>query len=495
MQVCRPLRTERRKWCFTTTSLQNAPDGSGPASRRSGRKEGTLKITVVGLGRVGTTAASGLASAGHSVLGMDVDRERVEALRGGSSTFYEPGLAERMTLALERGALRVLHRDDVTEHLGEVAVVAVGTPQSGESVADLRQVREAVSWIRSMRSRNLVIAMKSTVPPGTGMDLMGDELLGTGIGYVANPEFLREGQAIYDWEYPDRIVIGAAPDDARSVETVKRMHTGIDAPFLVTDITSAEMIKYANNAFLATRISFINEIAAICDSFGASIDAVSQGLAMDPRTGSRVHAGVGYGGSCLPKDVRALDLMAHAGGVASEMLRAVSKVNRRQRFLPLRSLRERFNGSLADVRVGVLGLAFKPDTDDVRDAPSLDLIRGLIDEGAVVTAFDPQAGEPAESQLPPSVRLVDSVEKAAEGAQALCLVTEWDEIVRADWWAVARRMAPPRFVFDGRNALDPHEMRRLGLQYVGIGRNGIGGKRSAIVSQHSGNSAGGRNEP
>ena len=339
--------------------------------------------------------------------------------------------------------------------------------------------------------------MKSTVPPGTGMELMRGELLGTGIGYVANPEFLREGQAIRDWDCPDRIVIGAAQDEVRAVETVKGMHNGIDAQVLVADVTSAEMIKYANNAFLATRISFINEIAAICDSLGASIDAVSEGLALDSRNGVRIYAGMGYGGSCLSKDVGTLDILARDGGTKAELLQAVAQVNRRQRLLPLRALRERFNGSLTGVKVGVLGLAFKPGTDDVRDAPALDLIRELAADGARVAAFDPHADPTALGWLPPWVRPVDSVEKAAEGAQALCLVTEWEEIVRADWRAVARCMAPPRLVFDGRNVLDPYEMRRLGVEYVSIGRNGIGAEHSVIVTDPvgcSGKSAGGRND-
>ncbi len=456
-----------------------------------------MKVTVVGLGRVGTVVAAGLVSAGHKVLGVDIHHCRVTALRRGRPSFHEPGLAKRIALASQRGTLRFLHRDEVMEDLGEVAVITVGTPPSRESAPDLRQVRDAVSWVRSMRPRDLVIAMKSTVPPGTGSDLVEEELLGTGIGYVANPEFLREGWAIHDWDSPDRIVVGVCLNDVRSAEAVRRMHAGIDAPFLVTDVTSAEMIKYANNAFLATRISFINEIATLCDLFGASIDAVSEGLAMDSRTGSKAHAGVGYGGSCLPKDVRTLDQLALAGRVKAELLRAVDSVNNQQRLLPLRALRERFNGRLAGLRIGVLGLAFKPGTDDVRDAPALELIRALAAEAAAITVFDPQAGGPAKGQLPPSTRLVDGVEEAAEGAQALCLVTEWEEIIRADWQAAARRMVPPRFVFDGRNALDPREMHRLGFEYAGIGRSSISKRDLALgtaPTKSSGAGVGGQDD-
>ena len=429
-----------------------------------------MKIAVVGLGHVGTVAAAGLALAGHDVLGVDIDRERIDLLQMGRVPLYEQGLQERVTSALQRDALRFLHRDAVTEDLGDVALIAVGTPAGDGAAAGLHQVRAAVSWIKSTRPRDLVIAMKSTVLPGTGQRIVAGELAGTGIGYAANPEFLREGQALHDWDHPDRIVIGAASNDVRSVAAVKAMHAGIDAPRLVTDITSAEMVKYASNAFLATRISFINEIASLCDALGASIDDVSDGLAMDSRTGARIHAGAGYGGSCFPKDVHALDDLALAGGANVDLLRSVVTTNNRQRLLALHALRRRFDLALVGLNVGFLGLAFKPGTDDVRYAPSLDLIRALVAEGVAVRAYEPAATEFARPLLPPPVRLVGSVEEAADGAQSLVLLTEWGQIVNADWRAVARRMTPPRFVFDGRNALDPGRMENLGFEYVGVGR-------------------------
>ena len=388
----------------------------------------------------------------------------------GRVPLYEQGLQERVASALQRDALRFLHRDAVTEDLGDVALIAVGTPAGDGAAAGLHQVRAAVSWIKSTRPRDLVIAMKSTVLPGTGQRIVAGELAGTGIGYAANPEFLREGQALHDWDHSDRIVIGAASNDVRSVAAVKAMHAGIDAPRLVTDITSAEMVKYASNAFLATRVSFINEIASLCDALGASIDDVSDGLAMDSRTGARIHAGAGYGGSCFPKDVHALDDLALAGGANVDLLRSVVTTNNRQRLLVLHALRRRFDLALVGLNVGFLGLAFKPGTDDVRYAPSLDLIRALVAEGVAVRAYDPAATESARPLLPPPVRLVGSVEEAADGAQSLVLLTEWGQIVNADWRAVARRMTPPRFVFDGRNALDPGRMENLGFEYVGVGR-------------------------
>ena len=434
-----------------------------------------MKITVVGLGYVGTVAAAALAGAGHDVLGIDIDRSRTDLLNSGEVPLYEPGLEERIVAGLAARSLRFVHRDDVAEPLGDVALIATGTPPTHGGGADLHQVRAAVSWIRSMDPGDLTVVMKSTVPPGTGRKLLETELRAASIRYASNPEFLREGRAVDDWERPDRIVIGVEPDDVRSVETVQRMYSGIDAPCMITDITSAEMIKYASNAFLATRISFINEIASLCDTVGASIDDVSDGMAMDSRTGARIHAGVGYGGSCFPKDVRALDHLALTSGASVDLLRSVINTNNRQRLLPLHALRQRFGGAMEGLRVGILGLAFKPGTDDVRDAPSLDLIHALVDEGAEVQAYDPEAMEAARPSLPASVQLVDSVEEAANRTQALVLLTEWDSIVQSDWRVVSRCMIPPRLVFDGRNALDPSEMGRSGFEYVGVGRGPVRG--------------------
>ena len=252
-----------------------------------------MKITVIGLGYVGAVAAAGLADTGHDVLGVDIDRIRVNSLSSGNVPIYEPGLESGIGVGLAHGNLRFSHPDDICEPLGDIALIATGTPPRQSGAADLSQVRSALDWIKSKPHDNLLVVMKSTVPPGTGCRLLSEDLGGSRIRYASNPEFLREGHAVADWDSPDRIVIGAEPGDQKTIEVVKKMHSGISAPFVITDITSAEMTKYASNAFLATRISFINEIAALCDRVGASIDAVSEGLAMDPRTGSRIYAGVG----------------------------------------------------------------------------------------------------------------------------------------------------------------------------------------------------------
>ena len=256
----------------------------------------------------------------------------------------------------------------------------------------------------------------------------------------------------------------------QAIQTTQDLYRGIDAPYVVTDITSAEMIKYAANAFLATKVSFINETAALCDVLGATIDDVTKGISLDPRIGpSFLRAGVGYGGSCFPKDVRALDYLALSNGHNFELLRSVITVNNRQRLLPIYALRERF-GALAGVKVGVLGLAFKPNTDDVREAPSVDLIRLMVQEGVVVRAYDPRANSAAGTVLPNEVYLADDLLTCADGVKALVLMIEWPEIVAANRGRIAKHMDPPRLLFDGRNALDPAQMQALGFEYRGVGR-------------------------
>ena len=429
-----------------------------------------MKITVVGLGRLGTVAAAGLAAAGHEVMGLDVDERRVRTLRDGRIPFFEPGLQEYLASAGDRGNLRFLQVEGFAGRMGDIVLITVGTPAAVGGKPDLRQVRAALAWIRGQQPRGLVLVMKSTVPPGSGEDFIHNDLEGLDVDYVASPEFLREGRALKDWFHPDRIVLGAGPRSEKALSTVRGMYSGIESPFLVTDITSAEMIKYASNAFLATRISFINEMASLCDAVGASIDAVSDGLALDGRTGARIQSGVGYGGSCLPKDIHALKHLAESAGLDPVLLEAVASVNNRQRRLPLETLNTRFQGCLEGLQIGVLGLAFKPGTDDVREAPSLNLIRELVAGGTKVRAYDPQATASARELLPPDVAFAETAEETAVGAHALILLTEWRDIVRADWPAMASQMLLPRFLFDGRNALDARRMGYLGFEYAGVGR-------------------------
>ena len=287
---------------------------------------------------------------------------------------------------------------------------------------------------------------------------------------LPTPSSLRAGQALADWDCPDRIVIGTTHGDARSLEAVRRLYNDIDTPVLATDITTAEMIKYASNAFLATRISFMNEIATICEQVGASIDDVSEGLALDSRTGARIFAGVGYGGPCLPKDIGALEHLARQAGAGSDLLRAVIGVNDRQWQLPLHALRDLYGGNLHGLKVAILGLAFKPETDDLTEAPAVKLACALAKEGARLAVYDPNVRNGENTILPDGVQVATDVLTATTGSQAAVVMTEWSEIARADWAAVSNNMLPPGFVFDGRNALDPMTMRAAGFDYVGVGR-------------------------
>ena len=429
-----------------------------------------MKVTVVGLGHVGTVAAVSLADFGHEVLATDVDSFRVQALGAGECGRFEPGLMDRLKDTLRAGNIKFMHCDEVDGNLGDVALIAVGTPAGSGYAPDLRQVRAAIRWTKERSDGNLVMAMKSTVPPGTGRGFLQGELSGTGIGYAANPEFLRAGHALADWDCPDRIVIGTEPEDTCSVQVVRLLYGNIDAPVLATDITTAEMIKYASNAFLATRISFMNEIAAICNQVGASIDDVSEGLALDSRTGARIFAGVGYGGPCLPKDVGALEHLARQAGAGSDLLRAVVGVNDRQWQLPLHSLRKRFGSDLQGLKVAILGLTFKPGTGNLTEAPAVKLACALAEEGAELSVYDPSVRNCENASLPDVVRVATDVLTATTGSQAAMVMTEWKEIIEADWAAVSRHMAPPRFIFDGRNALDAMTVRAAGFEYVGAGR-------------------------
>ena len=430
-------------------------------------------VTVIGLGPVGTVAAVSLAAAGHEVLATDVDRGKVQALCAGEYVGHEPGLAERLKSVLRAGNIRFQHCDDVDEDLGQVAIIAVGTPPREGYAPDLDQVHAAVRWVKERCDGDLVVAMKSTVPPGTGQIIVENELCGSGIGYASNPEFLRAGQALIDWEYPNCIVIGTESGDARSLETVRCLFNDKDAPMLYTDITTAEMIKHASNAFLATRISFINEMAAICDRIGASIDDVSEGLALDSRTGTRIFAGVGYGGPCLPKDIGAFEHLARQVGDGSDLLRAVISVNERQWQLPLRALGDRFGGDLQGLRVAILGLAFKPGTGVITEAPAVKLAHALAERGAQLTVYDPSVSGGDCTPVPNGVRFATDVVTATSGMQAAVVMTEWKEIVEVDWASLSRSMSPPRFIFDGRNALDPMTVRAAGFEYVGVGRGAM----------------------
>ncbi len=431
-----------------------------------------MRVAVLGLGHVGSVAAACLAEAGHQVLGIDVDAARVRSLQMGQADFFEPGLDRLLDVVLDSRALTVQALDDVKEPDAQVAMIAVSTPSLTSGGADLSAVRSALRWLVERSPRRPLVIMKSTLPPGTGHNLARQFR----VRYVANPEFLRQGQALHDWRWPDRIVIGG--ESERDIELAKKLYADARAPFVVTDLSTAEMIKYAANAFLSTKVSFVNEIASLCDHVGADIDDVVAGLGLDPRIGpSFLRAGIGFGGSCFPKDVRALEYASTTNGNACDLLKAVISVNNRQRLLPVRVLRREL-GSLAGRGVGILGLAFKPGTDDLREAPALETITALLGEGARVRVYDPVVQQ-GRRELPPEVTLAASAEEAVADAEAVVLCTEWEEFSRLAWQSVHQAMRPPHLVVDGRNALPLEALVGLGFRYVGVGR----GRRTDVGSR------------
>jgi len=419
------------------------------------------RITVFGAGYVGLVAGACLSKSGHTVTVLDVDERKLESLRRGKTPFKEPGLDEIVSENIASGRLSFENPADGFEY-GEFVIVAVGTPSTSTGSSDLRFVSSVVEQIVEGAPSGTVVMMKSTVPPGTGA-MLSKRLAARGILYVSNPEFLREGNAVQDWFQTDRVVLGGTPEACAAVAA---LYEDIESPTLSCDIASAELIKYASNAFLAMKISFANEIANLCDNVDADITTVMDGVGMDARIGrSFLNAGIGYGGSCFPKDTRALDYLYSVNGHHSQLLKAVIDVNAFQRRLPVTTLRQRM-GDLGGLCVAVLGLTFKPETDDTREAPAGDIIRMLLVEGASVSAFDPIGITEFDSSL---YTQESSIADAVRGASAVIVATEWSEIVEADWKSLCETMVGPKIVFDGRNCLDIAAVRSGGGDYVGVG--------------------------
>ena len=421
------------------------------------------KVAVFGAGYVGLVTGACLAELGHEVVVRDVLPNRVEQLRAGEVPIWEPGLEE----LLRRNADRLTYTLDVGEAVSdaEFLYVAVGTPPTYSGDADLSAVWTVVDELDGL-DRRAVLVMKSTVPVGTGAMVRHrlDERGLDRVGYASNPEFTAEGTAIRDFQQPDRIVIGSFEDE--DGDAVEALHQGIDGPVVRCDVASAEMIKLAANAALMTRISFINEIANVCEATGADVVRVAEGVGLDKRIGSSfLRAGIGYGGSCFPKDSLALKQLAANSGYHFQLLNAVIEVNELQKRRVIGKLQHHL-GSLRGKTVTLLGLAFKPNTDDVREAPSLVLAGRLVAEGADVRAWDPVAN--GNAVLPRATICADPLE-ALDGADAAVLVTEWSQLAELDWAEAASRMSNPLLI-DGRNMLDPVAMREAGFTYEGIGR-------------------------
>lgn len=427
-------------------------------------------ISVIGVGYVGLVTAACFSDLGNCVNALDIDEEKIKRLHRGEMPIYEPGLGELVKRNVDAGRLTFTTKYEDALEDAEFVFICVGTPSGIDGEADLKYVAAAARSIAETVKSPIIIINKSTVPVGTG-DWVADimhKYLPEPIGFsvVSCPEFLREGYAISDFMNPHRTVLGSL--DREAADRVAQIHLPLRAPIVITDLRTAEMIKYASNAFLATKISFINEIADVCEELGADVTEVAAGMGFDDRIGPRfLRAGLGYGGSCFPKDVQALTYMAQSMSVEPRILNAVTETNdlRRQRLV--KKLHE-LVGGFEGKTIGMLGLAFKENTDDMRDAPSIDVVQALVNAGAHVRGFDPVAMEVAK-QIMPEVEMVKDAYALAEGCDALVVATEWNEFMHLDMERIRDSMKTP-IVMDGRNIYDPAKMRTLGFTYRGVGR-------------------------
>ena len=440
-----------------------------------------MKITVVGSGYVGLVAAACLAEVGNHVLGLDVNAEKIRILKAGAIPIHEPGLLEIVRRNVENGRLSFTANIEEAVHFGEIQFIAVGTPPDEDGSADLQYVTEAARNIGRFMTNEKVIVDKSTVPIGTGDKVkaaIAEELKKRNIdihySVVSNPEFLKEGAAVEDFMRPDRIIIGT--EDPKAVEVMKQIY----APFqrnhdriVITDLRSAELIKYAANAMLATRISFMNELANLAEILGADIEMVRQGIGSDPRIGYHfLYPGCGYGGSCFPKDVKALIKTAKdVAGFDLKLLKAVEEVNDLQKYVLPKKIKKQFGNNLTGKHFALWGLAFKPNTDDMREASSRVLIDELIKAGATITAYDPVAMDEGKRIFKDEKHLsfADTQDEALKNADALIIVTEWTEFRSPDFTLIKSSLKSP-MIFDGRNLYDPKAVRALGFNYYPIGR-------------------------
>ncbi len=427
-------------------------------------------ICVIGTGYVGLVTGTCFADMGHQVTCLDINEDVIEDLRNGIMPIYEPGLKQIIDQNVESGRLYFTTSYAEAIKDAEFAFIAVGTPSSDDGDADMRYVKMAVDSIGEYLDHPIIIVNKSTVPVGTGdwvAEIIhyhnGDDT--PKFSVVSNPEFLREGSAVNDFMQPDRVVLGSTDNDA--AQKVAELYEALRCPIMITDLRTAEMIKYASNAFLATRISFINEIANICESLGADVKEVARGMGMDKRIGhSFLDAGLGWGGSCFPKDVKALAHMADTRGAHPQLLQAVMDINQNQRKNAVKKL-EKALGTLEGKTIGLLGLSFKPNTDDTRDAPALDIVRMLLEKGAIVQAFDPQAMEASKKEIP-DLELRQSPYEVAEDADALLLATEWNEFKSLNFTKIKANMRG-NVILDGRNIWDGQDLHDMGFKYMGIG--------------------------
>lgn len=432
-----------------------------------------MHIGIIGTGYVGLVTGACFSEFGVFVTCVDKDRSKIDALEKGIIPFYEPGLDELVQRNLKQGRLKFTTDIKETVESSLVIFIAVGTPPKKDGSADLKYIDNVAAEIARYMDGYKVIVTKSTVPVGTGKRVKGiikKNLQGNNnFDVVSNPEFLREGAAINDFMRPNRIVIGASSQQAIAI--MKDLYEPlylIETPFVITNVETAELIKYAANSFLATKISFINEMANLCEKTGADVNMVAKGMGLDQRIGSKfLHAGPGFGGSCFPKDTRAIIKIAEDYGTELGVVRAAVKANENQRRIVFEKIKDAM-GDLKDKEVAVLGLSFKPDTDDMREAPSLYIIERLLREKARVRAYDPVAMENARTVLP-DIRYCEDAYETVEGADALIIVTEWNQFRNLDLKRIKTLLRAP-FFFDLRNIYEPEKMRKLGFDYYCVGR-------------------------
>jgi UDPglucose 6-dehydrogenase len=436
-------------------------------------------ITVIGVGYVGIITGACFADLGNNVCALDINEQRIAKLKQGIMPIYEQGLGELVHRNVNAGRLNFTtsYEEAINDHQAEFVFICVGTPEGVDGEADLQYVRAAAESIARVMDHSLILINKSTVPVGTGdwvAEIVRDaQSKAIPFSVVSCPEFLREGSAISDFMNPDRAVLGSRDHDA--ADKVAQLHLPLRSPILITNLRTAEMIKYASNAFLATKISFINEIANICEELGADVQEVAAGMGMDKRIGhSFLNAGIGYGGSCFPKDVKALAYMANVQGRHPQLLHAVMDINDFQRKTVVLKTRDLLGDDLTGRTVGLLGLAFKPSTDDMRESPSIDIARMLQEVGAVVRGYDPVAMEWA-GRVIPDIQLAKDAYELVTDCDAVIVCTEWNEFKQLDLRRVKSLMKQPVIV-DGRNIYDPAILQEMGFTYLGVGRGYDGGE-------------------
>lgn len=445
-----------------------------------------MKIVVAGTGYVGLVTGTCLSHIGHAVTCVDIDEKKLELMKQGVSPIYEPGLEELLKENYEAGRLKFTSNYKEAYREAEVIFIGVGTPEREDGSANLQYVFSVCKQISESVEKDCIVVVKSTVPIGTNdrvENYLNENLKSNiKIEVASNPEFLSQGTAVKDTLKANRIVIGVESKEAENILT--EVYSGFKQPIVVTNRKSAEMIKYASNDFLALKISFINEIANLCEMAGADIEDVARGMSYDPRIGDKfLRAGIGYGGSCFPKDTKALHWLANDNGYEMKTVKATIEVNENQKYRLLRKSKKRFD-SFKDLNVAVLGLTFKPGTDDLREAPSLPNIRRLLEEGANIYAYDPIGIENFKKFYPTEINYVNSVEEALKDADMVFIFTEWNKITKVPLKRYKELMAKP-IIFDGRNCYSIEEAIEAGVDYFSIGRKDVDSSKSDLVIQQA----------